>query len=531
METVHLLFSSPLFCLFSTLSLGLILGNIRIGSFRLGSAAVLFIALIVGHFGYVFPTGVGSIGLVLFIYSVGIAAGGRFFSALRKEGLRPVILALVTMGSGGLIIYLGQQALGLPKDIAIGIYAGAMSSAPALAAGAEALGEAQGIVVGYGLAYPLGIVGIILFVQVIPKLLFSEKIEQEVAESQVEEEVLQNILVEICNPTVIGKNIADFGSKHLHGCQIARRLEGQILHPLAYEDSFHEGQHILMVGRAEDLEIAIELLGKRSERRFIRDIEQERKTLQIHNKDFCGKTIRELQPLKNYGVLITRITRYGLTFVPEREEPLEIRDNIRVIGRPDAIKKFADAIMHQSGKKEGTEILSISLGITLGIFLGMIPFSLPGTESITLGLAGGPLIVALLFGHFGHIGSLETHIPREPRLLLQNLGLVFFISAAGVKGGAAFLETFQQYGIALVLLGLLITLGSMVATIIVAAYFMKMSPLSALGALCGSMTSTPGLGALTSKFSSQTPLINYATIYPVALIIITITIKVLVGMF
>lgn len=530
MNTLHLLLSSPLFCLFSTVSLGLILGNIKFGNFKLGSAGVLFIALIIGHYGYIFPTGVGQIGLVLFIYCIGISAGGRFFSALSKEGLKPVILALITMGSGALIIYFAQKVLDLPKDIALGIYAGAMSSAPALAAGSESIHSSKGLVVGYGLTYPLGIIGIILFVQLIPKLIFKNKIDAEIAKSQVEEEELQNILVEVCNPTVIGKNIADFGSKHLHGCQIARRLEGKILQPLAYEDSFEESQHILMVGRPEDLKVAVELLGKRSNRHFVRDIEQERKTLQIHDTTFCGKSIQELQPLKNYGVLITRITRYGFTFIPERETQLEMRDNIRVIGRPDAIKNFSKVIKHRKNKREGEELLSLSIGISLGIFLGMIPFSLPGTASISLGLAGGPLILALLFGHFGHIGSLTTHISREPRELLQNIGLVFFVSDAGIKGGAEFLETFQHYGISLVLLGLLITTTSIITTIITAAYFMKMSPLNALGALCGSMTSTPGLGALTNKFSNQTPVINYATVYPVALIIITITIKILVGL-
>lgn len=529
MTTLDLLLRNPLFCLFLTLALGLGLGRISIKGIKLGPAGVLFSALVMGHFGYVFPDGVGKIGLVLFIYCVGISAGGRFFSALRKEGVRPVLIALVTVGSGCGILYLGQRLLDLPRDIAIGLYAGAMSSAPALASGIEVLEESDGLVVGYGIAYPLGIIGAILFIQVLPNVLFKERIQQEIAETTTEEEVLQNVLVEVSSEALEGLNITEFDTKYLHGCQIARRLSGEILQPLAYEDTFEVGQHLLMVGREKDLVLAVDLIGKRSKRHFVRDIEQERQTLQVHALEFTGKTIREIAPLKNYGVLMTRISRYGFTFVPEGETTVELRDVIRVVGQPENIKSFSAAIKHRKSNHDGMEILSLSIGLSLGIFLGMIPFSLPGTAPIYLGLAGGPLIVALLFGYFGHIGKLATHIAREPRELLQKMGLVFFVADAGIRGGAQFLETFQTYGVALLILGALITVGSMLFTLFFTAYFLKMSPLSTLGAISGGMTSTPSLGAITSKFTSQVPVINYATVYPVALIAITVAIKILAG--
>ncbi len=529
MNTVNLLLGNPLFCLFLTIGLGLLVGKISIKGINLGAAGVLFVALVMGHFGFRLPDGCGKIGLVLFIYCIGISAGGRFFSALAKEGSRAFILALVTTISGVLILWGGISALDLPSDISIGLYAGAMSSAPALAAASESLTDQSGLIVGYGIAYPMGIIGIILFVQIIPKIIYRRQIEEELNNSTSEEEVLLNVLVEVTNSALVGRRIAEFGHKHLHRCQIARRLQGERLLPLAYEDTFLENQHILMVGREEDLQLAIDLIGQRSDRDYVRDIEHERKEVQVSTQEFIGKTINEIAPLQNYGVMITRIARYGFTFVPERDTVIEGRDVIRIIGRPEGIKNFAAAIGHQSRGHENMELLSLTVGLALGVLLGMIPFSLPGSEAITLGLAGGPLIISLILGHFGHIGKLVTHIPRDTRKLLQDIGLVFFVADAGIKGGAAFVETFQLYGLPLFLLGTAITLGSTLITFLVAAYGFKLSPLATLGAICGSMTSTPALGSVTSKYQSKLPVINYATIYPVALIIITLTAKVLVG--
>lgn len=528
MNTLEIIFSNEILCLFATIGLGLALGKVSVKGINLGAAGVLFVALIIGHYGFTLPEGTGKIGLVLFIYSIGISAGGRFFSAFAKEGGKPVILALVTMATGALCIWGYTSLSDIPTDLALGIYTGAMSSAPALAAASEGLEESQNLIVGFGIAYPIGIVGVILFTQLIPKLLYKNSIAEELEKSQTTKQFLLNILVEVTNPALFGKNISEFSLKHLHGCQIARTLDGEVLLPLVYEDTFLEGQHILIVGRKSDLEIAVELIGKRSERHYIRDTENERQHLQVHSKEFVGRSIDQIASLKNYGVMITRVSRYGFTFVPERDTVIENRDVLRVIGESDRVKEFSKAIGHNSAKDQ-SDLLPITLGISLGVFLGMIPFSLPGTAPITLGLAGGPLIVALILGHFGKVGNLIVYIPQKKRELLQNFGLVFFVADAGARGGASFVDTFQLYGATLFLIGLLVTTVSMAATILCAHFLYRNSPLSALGAFCGSMTSTPALGTLTSKYKSQIPVIHYATSYPIALIIITVVAKALIG--
>ena len=526
MNSLDILLGTPLFCLFFTIASGLLLSKLSFKGVSLGTAGVLFVALFMGHFGYKIPEGIGTLGLVFFIYCIGISAGGRFFSSLSKEGMRPVFIALVTMLSGGLILYIGQQVLNLPKEIAIGLYAGALSSAPALAAASEGvLGDGQDVIVGYGLAYPLGTVGIILCVQLLPTLFCKKALQEEVDHSGHEEEVLRNVLVEVTNEALVGRQIANFGLNHLNRCQIARRLEGERLLPLAYQDSFLLGQHILIVGREEDLDVAIDFIGVKSSRHYVRDTENERQHLQIYSKNFIGKSITELAPLQKYGVMITRISRYGFTFIPENNTVIENRDVLRVIGQPDAIKCFAKAIGHKKSSPAGMELLSMSIGIMIGVLFGMIPLSLPGSEPITFGLAGGTLITALIFGHFGHIGHVVTHIRRETRELIQSIGLVFFIADSGIKGGAGFLETFEAYGFPLLLLGFCITIGSAFTTFLVIRFYLKFTPLSSLGTLCGSMTSTPALGSLTGKYPSQVPVVSYATIYPVALIIITFTVK------
>ena len=529
-NTLHILLETPLFCLFFTIALGLLLGKVSFRGVNLGSAGVLFVALIIGHFGYSISEGVGKLGLVLFIYCIGISAGGRFFSSLSKHGVRSILVAIVTMASGALILYIGQGILDLPKDIALGLYAGAFSSAPALAAAAESIsGDSQNLIVGYGIAYPLGIIGIIISVQVLPSLIYKQRIQQEIKDSQVEEETLINALVEVTNEAICGRNISDFGLKHLQGCQIARRLKGERLLPLAYEDVFEKGQCLFMVGREKDLELAVDLIGQKSSKNYVRDIENERQHLQCHSSEFVGQSLQEVGTLRNYGVMITRISRYGYTFVPKGDAVIERRDIFRVIGRPDAIRLFSDMIGHKESSPAGMELLSLSLGISLGILLAMIPLSLPGSQPITLGLAGGPLVIALIFGHFGHIGQVVTHIRRDTRELLQSIGLAFFVADSGIKGGESFVETFTAYGPALLILGFCITMGAILSTFFALAFIFKLSPLTTLGNLCGSMTSTPALGSLTSKYSSQVPVINYATIYPVALIVITMTMKILTG--
>jgi putative transport protein len=534
LEALNQLFlDQPLVTLFAVIALGLLFGSITIKGINLGSSGVLFSALLAGHLGYSIPGGVGTLGLVLFVYCVGIGAGGRFFASVAREGATLAKLALVIVSLGGLITWAGATLLDLPADLAAGIFAGALTSTPALAAATDGLKEAStGVSIGYGIAYPFGVIGVVLFVQVLPRILKYdlEKIAAEHDAGDDTEDRVENVLVECTNQNLIGKRIADSGVVNLNACQVSRIFKDGQLAPLSYEDTFTEGLLLLLVGRSKEIAIAVDYIGQRSHRNMLKDVENERQQLLVTERKIAGKNLRDIAPLKNYGIVITRITRLGLTFVPNASTIIELNDQLTSVGRTDDLKIFAKAVGHRSNAIDTTDLLSLSAGLTLGIIVGLIPIGLPGSTPITLGLAGGPLFVALLLGHFGRVGRIVGHIPRPTRLLLQELGLVFFLANAGIRGGGSLAVTVQEYGFMLFGLGIAVSVIPLMVAWPLARKLFKLDALQALGGICGGMTSTPALGAITAKTDSQVPVVSYVSAYPVALIVMILIAKVLIGL-
>ena len=529
----QLLLDQPLIALFAIIASGLLFGNITIKGINLGSSGVLFTALLAGHLGYSIPGGIGTLGLVLFVYCVGFGAGGRFFASVAREGATLAKLALVIVATGGAITWAGAKLMDLPADLAAGIFAGALTSTPALAAATEGLKDgASGVSIGYGIAYPFGVIGVVLFVQLLPRLLKHDLeaiAEEHEAEDNTDDRVI-TVLVEVTNQNLFGKKIADAGINNLNACQVSRIFKDDQLVPLSYGDEFSEGQLLLLVGRSKEIAIAIDYLGQRSDRHVLKDVENERQNLLVTDRKMAGKSIRDIAPLKKYGVVITRITRNGLTFVPNTATLIETHDNLTTVGRNEDLKTFGKAVGHRGNAIDSTDLLSLSAGLTLGIIAGLIPIGLPCSTPLTLGLAGGPLLVALLLGHFGKVGRIVGHIPRPTRLLLQDLGLVFFLANAGVRGGVSLVATVQEYGITLFGLGMLVSIVPLIIAWPLARKLFKLDPLQSLGGICGGMTSTPALGAITAKTDSQVPVISYVSAYPVALIVMILIAKVLIGL-
>ncbi len=527
---LHEILGNPLIALFLIIGLGLALGQISIKGINLGSSGVLFVALLFGHLGYGIPGGVGTFGLVLFVYCVGIAAGGRFFAAIRREGSSLAVLSAVIVGSGAILAVAAGKLFDIPRDLIAGIFAGSLTSTPALAAANEALKSAgdSALVIGYGIAYPFGVIGVVLFVQALPRILKLDLSVKDDDDPQAKDAQVHTVLVEVTNPNLYGKKINESGINHFNACQISRVFRNGTLVPLSYGDVFEENQILFMVGRGRELETAVDLIGKRSDQRLLRDVENERRTLLVTSKDIAGKSLRELGPLKNYGVVITRIHRLGLEFVPNAETIVESNDMLTIVGEQKQIGRFATVIGHRASAIGETDLLSLSLGLALGILVGIIPFALPGGSPITLGLAGGPLLAGLVLGHFGRVGRIVGHIPRATRVLLQEFGLVLFLADAGVKGGGALVETLQGQGMSLFFTGVMLTTIPLVIGYLFAVKILKIPPVQALGGICGGMTSTPALGAITAKTDSQAPVVSYATAYPVALILMTLIAKLVV---
>ena len=295
LEALHNLFlNQPLVVLFALIATGLLLGGVKVKGINLGSSGVLFTALLAGHLGYSIPAGVGTLGLVLFVYCVGIGAGDRFFASLAREGAALAKLAVLIVVLGAAITWVGATLLDIPTGLATGIFAGALTSTPALAAATEGMaarGGADAVSIGYGIAYPFGVIGVVLFVQVLPRILKTDLDSIADSPDTKPDNRVENVLVEVTNPTLFGQRISESGVSNFNACQICRIYSGGSLAPLQYDDQFAKSQILLLVGRSNELKIAIDLIGKRSDRKLPEDVENERQNLVVTSTAFTGQTL------------------------------------------------------------------------------------------------------------------------------------------------------------------------------------------------------------------------------------------------
>ncbi len=528
MAVLHALLSDELILLFLTVAFGMALGSIKVRGLSLGSSGVLFVALVFGHYGYQIPKSIGILGLVLFVYCIGISAGSRFFSSLRRHGVQLAKLSALIVGTGALAAWALAKVLSLPVDLAAGLFAGALTSTPALAAAFEALPPESLTAIGYGIAYPFGVIGVVLTVQLLPRLLGIDLgDEAKRSEEKRGETKVVTTLVEVTNPNLFGKRIEDSELLASNRVRVSRVLQGERLMPLRYDNKFEQGQNLLLVGHEDQVPLMVEFLGRRSEKQSLMDVDRERRQVVLTNAAFIGKTLRELGLLKSFGIVVSRITRNDVTFVPSADTVLENLDRLTVVGFPEDLQRFSAAAGHRPQAVEETDILSLAVGITAGVVLGIVPIALPGSPGFTFGLAGGPLIVGLLMGHFGRVGRIVGHMPRASRILMRELGLVLFLAEAGMRGGSAFVDTVGKFGPELFLVGTVVTLLPMVVAFPVAHYYYRFNLLETLGGMCGGMTSTPALGVIAST-DSQLPLLSYSTAYPFAMVLMIIFTELLV---
>ena len=520
---------NPTLALFAILFVGLVIGNISFKGIALGSSGVLFAALAAGHFGIRVPEGLADVGTVLFVYCVGLGVGNRFFAALRSRGKSLVLLSALVVGSAWATTWALCALMGVDGGMGAGLFAGACTSTPALAAAIEAQGSAADVVnIGYAVAYPFGVVGVVLFVQLLPRLLHVSPDASRAGSGADPHKIIAR-MVQVTHTGAIGEKIGEFMVSRRLRCRITRVLHGEHLQPLSGEDAFCEGMRVLMVGERDEMEREAGLVGEILSDSALhpRIFNDESAELIVLSQSMCNKTLRELDTLGRFGIVVSRITRLGATFVPTADTEIIRNDVLRVVGTARAIADFKVECGHRSSALNVADVLSLIGGLVLGILLGQVQLSLPGGGAFSLGMAGGPLVVALILGHFGKVGPLVGYMPRPTRLLVMDLGLILFLAGAGVKGGGSLVATLQSQGITLFSAGVLITLVPLVVAYIVARKCLKMELSEALGGICGSMTSTPALGAITSGTDRQEPVIAYSTAYPAALILMTVFAKLL----
>ena len=506
--------------MFAIVGIGLILGKVSIFGVSFGSSGVIFVALLAGHLGVQLAPEVGLIGVVLFLYCLGIGAGPIFLRMFLTSGKKLAILAVAMLGAAGLTAWILARLLDLRSDLTGGLLAGALTSTPALAAATEILPANSDVAVGFGIAYPIGVIGVILFIQVLPRL-FPARIEKEMSLSGNHTGTIVREVVEVKNANLVGKRLRDLSVLARLNCQVSRIILDGRPQPIPADFQIDIGQKLLIIGRIGQIGAVIETIGERcSETNFVLDVERQRRNIVVTSKELVGKKLKELHLLSRFGITIARITRQDIEFVPGSDEGIHLGDILRAVGEEQNLKKFGEFAGHRTRLTDETDLVALASGLILGVILGQIKISLGG-ESFSLGMAGGPLVVGLMFGHIGQFGPVSVRMPRAGRLLLSELGLTIFLAQAGCAAGDQFLSVVKANGWTLCFAALIMVTIPLLAGYLVARYWLCLNLLETAGGLCGAMTSTPGLGAITSVVDSSEPATSYATVYPVALVLVS----------
>ncbi len=512
--------------LFAILAIGSWIGQISIRGLSLGAAGVLFTALVFGHFGKTVPKEVMDLGLLLFVYAVGISAGPRFFRTFRRNGIQFVVIAGATLLIGALATIGLALALHLPYDLSSGLFTGALTCTPALAAAIDVIerisptGSASASV-GYGIAYPFSIIGVVLLVQVLPRLLRRNLRAEEsrwLQERQAETPSLMARQFRITNPNCHGKRVFDVNPHRMVLANISRIKRGGQVFAAGPQMELQLGDVVMVVGTEPELEKMRFLLGEETDERMDVNSNVLAVDVEVAQESLTGKSLADMRLWEQYTVVITRIRRQGLELVPTGGATLEMGDNIRVVGDKDAVEAFVKLVQGSPRRADETNMVPFLIGLLLGIAVGSIPVNLPNGLTVKLGMAGGAFIVSLLIGHFGRIGPFRMYVPAAARNLSRELGLMLFLAGAGVSAGAHFVEVIQERGWILLVAGAVITILPALTGILLMHYYYRMNLLSTMGALCACMTNPPGLSAANAQTETDLPALSYASVYPVALI-------------
>ena len=532
---------------------GLFIGNVKFRGIGLGIGGVLFGGIIVGHFvsqaGMTLSSDmlhvIQEFGLILFVYTIGIQVGPGFFASLRVSGLRLNLFAVLIVIIGGLVTAILHKLFDIPLPVVLGIFSGAVTNTPALGAGQQILrdlGTPMEMVdqmgMSYAMAYPFGICGI-LFTMWMLRVIFRVNVETE-AQQHESSRTNGGALIRTINIRVENPNLHDLAIKDvpiLNGdkiiCSRLKREEtlkvpspdtiiqlGDLLHLVGQPADLHNAQ--LVIGQEVDTSLSTKGTDLRVER------------VVVTNENVLGKRIRDLHFKERYDVVISRLNRAGVELVASGDISLQFGDILNLVGRPSAIDAVANVLGNAQQKLQQVQMLPVFIGIGLGVLLGSIPVFVPGfPAALKLGLAGGPLIMALILGRIGSIGKLYWFMPPSANLALRELGIVLFLSVVGLKSGGDFVNTLVNGdGLSWIGYGALITAVPLITVGILARMLAKMNYLTMCGMLAGSMTDPPALAFANNLHpTSGAAALSYATVYPLVMFLRIITPQLLAVLF
>ena len=522
--------------LFLVLTIGSWLGQIKIKGVSLGAAGVLFVGLIFGHYGYTVPKPLMDFGLLLFVYAVGLQAGMRFFRSFRRQGIQFLVIGIGSVLAGALTLGMIARWLNLPFDLATGLFTGALTCTPALAAAIDSVnrlmvGNSAAVSVGYGIAYPFSMIGVVLVVQFIPKILRRDLKAEEARWKEEQSKETPGIVARtyrVTNPNLDGRLVREIDLHRLSTVNLSRVRRGDKVFAATPDTRLQLSDVVMVVGQETEVAKMDVLLGEPVE--VSMDVNTDVKSVDVYisEESLTGRRLAELKLWERYNVVVTRIRRQGLEITPTGPATLEIGDSIRVVGESIAVNEFVRLVAGKPSRADETQMVTFLLGLVLGVLLGNIAIPFPNGFELRLGNAGGVFLVGLLIGHFGHVGSLKLWVPPAARNITRELGLMLFLAGAGTAAGEQIVEIVQQNGWSLVGAGVMVAAVSAATSLILMLTIYRMPMLSTMGALSASMTNPPGLNAAQSQAETDLPTVAYASVYPVALIFKIIMAQVLV---
>jgi putative transport protein len=529
METVRELLEEPLALLFIILFVGSVLGQIKIKGISMGTSGVLLAAMVFGHFGYQIPSIIQQFGLGLFIVAVGLQAGPRFFRMMKSSGIVFGIIGLLIVLVASITTIIVSKLFHLSPALSIGIMTGALTSTPGLAAALQATNDPIASV-GYGIAYPFGVVAVVLFVQLLPRLIktnLEDDLKKKTGPVR-NEESPEVLTIEVTNPSINKKTLKELHFTQFESVVISRVIRGD-RNIIALNDTvILVGDRLVAVGLHEDLAQLCESIGRRVTTNFENVDHVKLRKVAVDSDEMIGKTLKEIGLRSSYGATVTRIERGGFEFNQGPKWRLERGDVLTIVSSEDRLNKVEKLFSKKKLTVTNIHLLSLSLILLMGIIAGMIPIHLPGLGTITLGVAGGPLFIALMIGHFGKLGPIHARYYQPSNQVIRDIGLVLFLAGAGTTAGTGIVDVVQQEGLRLVIGGAIITTFPIIAGYFIARKLFGLSIVHSLGALCGGMTSTPGLGAANQLIDTEDPAIAYAAAYPFALIFVAIASQLLI---
>lgn len=511
------------FAFFLIVALGILLGQIEIKGISLDVSAIIFVALVFGHYGVKMPDIIQKIGLIFFIYSVGIQAGPGFFESFKKDGLRLILITAIVVISGALTTVITAYLFNVDYKMAVGLFTGALTSTPGLAAAIEAT-KSPLASIGYGIAYPMGVLGVILFVKIAPGL-FKVNVKQE--EKNYDDEVKadfpiithRNFVVE--NPNIINKTLGELKIRTMTHTNISRVLHNDEACTPTSSTVLHQGDIIKAVGTVNDLQKTKILIGSESDVKIPLSKNYIVRSVLVTNEKIVNKSLAQIALFEQYDATATAIRRSGIDITPRSNTKLRFGDKVTIACNDQNIANVAKLLGDNKKRLVDLDFLPVSLGIVIGILVGNISFPFFGFD-FKLGLTGGVLLAAIILSRIGKTGSLIWNVSGPSNQMLRKIGLVFFLTSVGTNAGETMVETITQNGLTYFGVGVIITILPMVISMLVGHFLLKINFLTLLGALTGSMTSTPALSALDPMTDSNAPKLAYAAVYPFALVLLII---------